>query len=185
MLFDLFILGSIPFMIFCSLFFIALCFEAHSEHLGVSIVTVVAFILLMGLCSELLTYSYRMISENLSLAIAIAVLYFPVGLLWSIFKWVLYLKDEIKRETGYYNRSDKKGKLGVPISLSYYLKAELPTVKNSKEKLVYWITYWPFSVIDFLLSDLIIRIGNLIYDLSGKMYDKIRDSLIPKEWKDK
>ena len=83
MLFDLFILGSIPFMVFCSLFFIALCFEAHGENLGLSIITIVAFILLMGLCSEIFKWSYAVISANLSLTIAIVVLYFPVGLLWS------------------------------------------------------------------------------------------------------
>ena len=181
MLFDLFILGSFPFMIFCSFFFIVLCFEAHGENLGLSIATIIIFILLMGLCSELVTYSYKVISANLTLTIAIAVLYFPVGLLWSIFKWILYLKDNIRSVTSRYNESERL-RQDYP-DLRKLIDESLPTVKGSKEKLIYWITYWPFSVIDFLLSDLVIRIGNLIYDLSGKMYGKmygkIRESLIP------
>ena len=70
MLFDLFILGSIPFIVFCSLFFFALGFEAHGENLGLSVVTLIAFILLMGLCSELAVYSWNLAVAHKTLSIA-------------------------------------------------------------------------------------------------------------------
>lgn len=184
MFFDLFVLWSLSFNIFCSFFFIVLCFESHYESYFWSSLTLVLFVVFISSTSEVLPVFKAWAVSNKWMLGSIVMLYFPIGFLWSIFKWFVYLKDSCKRLSNGHKKGDNKiwshvsGKNVVEDSLPKYLEALMPTALDSKGKLVSWVAYWPFSFVDFCLSDFFIRIGNLIYDMSANIYNKMRKNII-------
>lgn len=184
MIFSLFAMWSFPFFLFCGLFFVIVCFESHYESPFWALATLCVFIIFISAASDALYVFKLWVSGHVKLSIAIGLVYFPVGFVWSVFKWVMYVRDNVKRLTKEYKKGDKKMSVNFETtraaSLREYLLHELPTVAASKKKLVSWITYWPFSMVDFCLSDFVIRISNGIYNLSANLYGKIRESMIPK-----
>lgn len=116
-------------------------------------------------------------SHPYTLGIAAAA-YLPIGVGWSLFRWWKTLQKtaaDIRKEKG----SFESGRSWS--SWEAYVKAHLPSASANKERIVCWITYWPFSAAAYLLLDLLYDIGDWIYTkLSGfyqSMVDRVAASL--------
>jgi hypothetical protein len=107
-----------------------------------------------------------------------AAAYLPIGVGWSLFRWWKILQKaavEIRKEKGNWSPSNYWS------SWDSYVKYHLPSASANKERIVCWITYWPFSAAAYLLIDLLYDIGDWIYTkLSGfyqSMVDRVAASL--------
>ena len=95
--------------------------------------------------------------------------YAALGLLWSLFKWRQHLLGEATQESLQRRREDAKKK-GSEVS---YMAVTDPA--HHKQRIVSWITLWPFSVLGYVLGDMLLNIGNWLYSLLGGVYQRMTD----------
>ena len=119
--------------------------------------------------------------------------YLPIGALWMFYKWNGYLS---RWEQSFRNMKSKfladnkldSSDLTKPVPVSHqaawndykkgYRAAERPRVSQHKNNLMFWIGYWPVSIIWTLTRGLWQRLFDLIeyvYNLCGKGLQKMVD----------
>lgn len=111
-----------------------------------------------------------------------------IGVVWSFFRWYVYLKDSkrsqddliafklqiYKREVAG-REQDIADKLRNPrteprpVSLEY----TIPQAADNKERITTWMVYWPFSVLGYLATNPIQRMYRWIYEHVSGVYDKM------------
>lgn len=117
--------------------------------------------------------------------------YFPIGACWSVFKWYLYLieaRDEIRsqREDTVYisyqpqSNQNLKRVRRTDEEWKEYVKERRPNISKEKERVLFWIMYWPVSVIWILLNDVIEKIVKSIFNTISGFLGRLTD----KVWKD-
>jgi len=101
-----------------------------------------------------------------------AVVYFAVGILWSIIKWYWYVGDEVNRvkDQRSANQSDESWK--------EELKRRIPSPARYKDRIMRWIGYWPISVFWFVVHDLVMDVLNFLYNRFAGVYRKITEAAI-------
>jgi hypothetical protein len=85
-----------------------------------------------------------------------------IGLMWSFFKWRLFVIDMIKKYDNY-NKEKLKDKIQS---------------EKDYDVIVFWILAWPFSMLGYLVNDFIIDLTRKLVDKIYTVYDKITDSLL-------
>ena len=65
-----------------------------------------------------------------------------------------------------------------PFRESIYFPS-LAQPSQNVERIVTWITLWPFSMIVYFFEDFLMDIGRWIYERLGKVYVRITDAAIP------
>lgn len=89
------------------------------------------------------------------------VLYFPVGVLWSFKMWADKIKksrDEYEEIKIRWGKKDALGKKTWQGGWESYLRSrnfEIPELDRYKGDIVCWIAYWPWSVVVYLLKDVV------------------------------
>jgi hypothetical protein len=86
--------------------------------------------------------------------------YSVLGVLWSLIKWVLYLKDIKEFLGGTWERFGR------------------PLAKNNSNKIITWMAYWPFSIVWDLIDRPFIRGFKWIQKNTAGLYDKIAKTLL-------
>ncbi len=129
-----------------------------------------------------------------------AVSYVVAGLVWSLFKWKLYIgkrteKFNIAKQKFTSTNGDIKSQwkpwidyLGKSLS-SYYgecfsftetpeqiVKKIIPLANTKKTLIVSWISYWPMSLGATLLNNPFRKFFEFIYSLVSGIYDKMGSS---------
>jgi hypothetical protein len=112
-----------------------------------------------------------------------AVGYVAFGIAWSMFKWFKFAR---KRLVVYQNQRSKFMKnhgLGendempanLYLSWSDYLTGAiaLPDPRKEKRRIVAWMSYWPWSVIYFVLADLVREIFQFVYNRTSVIFQRI------------
>jgi len=123
-----------------------------------------------------------------------AAVYFPIGALWSIFKWfmlVLDKKTEYKEHKLAWLSSHGLSTLPATVPMNqdsidkglfdekilknwkdrhkpygmYRDDGNIPQVRNYKYDILRWVGYWPFNVVWTLISDFVKRISKAIYNM--------------------
>jgi len=98
--------------------------------------------------------------------IGYAILFLGIGVIWSIYKWQLFVREKIK----HYQEDNKE-----------YTKEEVKYEINrskSNDQIAFWIILWPFSSLGYLINDFIYDIVIAIVKKITKIYDGITDKLI-------
>jgi hypothetical protein len=90
--------------------------------------------------------------------------YLVVGIGWSFFRWLKFVKAEFRRwkkdaETNNYKKENK----------AHYI----PTAGDNIDQLTAWLIFWPFSVIRYIVGDLLRDLGEMFVRTLGKAYDRI------------
>lgn len=121
--------------------------------------------------------------------------YFAIGIGWSTFKWVLFLRKNTFKYSDFKAKflSDKKTTELTPAlaaemidSLSEFnrykgeeekVNSGTPQFREHKGTLTRWSTYWPFSMVGFALNDVIRKAwAHIVNSLSG-MYQSISNRI--------
>lgn len=98
--------------------------------------------------------------------------YFPAGVLWSLFRWWKTLQKaavDIRSDRGRFTPS------GIYPTWEEWVKGHLPKASLNKDRIICWITYWPFSAAAYLLLDLLQEIGEWVYAKISRLYQSLAD----------
>jgi len=136
---------------------------------------------------------FSFVKDNVLWAALGVLSYFVIGTLWSVLKWWSYVKGERRKydemvekyEKKIYNRPMKEWddtqlasfKQDIRNRYSPSERVELhPQVREHKEDIFLWISFWVFSAFWTIIDDPIRRICKGIYNLIGKQLQKISDN---------
>ena len=101
--------------------------------------------------------------------------YLPIGVGWSLFRWCRLLQKEAARVAG--EKATWKP-LGAYSKWEEYVRRSLPSASENKERIICWVTYWPFSVAAYLLLDLLYDIGDWIYTKLSGLYQSMVERVV-------
>lgn len=149
---EFFALGTLGFWLLLTV--VSIAFIACVENDHYTFPTIVALILAIVYWKPISNFS---ISWK-AFAIAL-VAYVVIGVVWSIFRWVRYVKeetDEYKKDPTEYTLSSLKNNLKVT---------------NNKSRITGWIAYWPWSLLWNITGDFFKMLSE---NLQG-VYQKIAD----------
>jgi hypothetical protein len=135
--------------------------------------------------------------ENPMIAIGHFGLYFILGSVFSIIKWYCYVRSERNKydddKAEFLRNHGAKTLDDIPTAGMKHTKDSLRTMwqnrigsyetflsrlspSNHKQKMSYWIAYWPFSAIATFINEPITKIVKFILRNLGGVYDKIVQS---------
>lgn len=121
--------------------------------------------------------------------------YLPLGVGWSYFRWQIHVEDCLRallsrREEWFKSRLRSKGygvshyseivaqyrEHGLPDDARQdwenYVDEAGPKAIQNKDRICFWIGYWPVSVLWFVIDDLVIRGLNRVYTALSAYYEK-------------
>jgi uncharacterized membrane protein YgaE (UPF0421/DUF939 family) len=176
---------------------------AHDKGTAASISLVIFAILLLVAGVDYISF----FKTNPSYLIYTALIYFPIGIMWAIFKWFMLVLDrkteykEFKAEflknlgldgllTTFPMTQESvnngrmtqehldKWKRSLQSSYSYRRgKNTIPQAREYKYDIMRWLGYWPFSLIWTLLSDFVKRVARAIYNIISGLLQDISDKI--------
>jgi hypothetical protein len=102
-----------------------------------------------------------------------------IGLVWSVIKLMFYMS---KRRSKFQEYKDSWMKANKPnmsdIDAAWlehyktnYVQGMIPSFP--KAKIMAWMAYWPFSILESFLSDVVRSLFNALYDTFGKIHRNI------------
>ena len=97
------------------------------------------------------------------------IIYILIGISWSFYKWAKYCDK---------NKYRSKGTLISPTIENEWV---LPKVEKHYNLIIGYISYWPFSMIGFIVSDLFRSLLRKIINRLRKAYDNIAFNYINKK----
>jgi hypothetical protein len=126
--------------------------------------------------------------------------YLAIGIIWSVFKWYLLLKNRISLINKIRNKfpndlnttwsqlwtadligyPDKAFELTVENHLDKMkvsIMEKMPTAVRNKDLIIMWLSYWPYSVVSSIFTDLIKNLLKNIYNMMSNLYNKIADDM--------
>ena len=189
----LFALGTIWFWLLLLIDFVVItALVEHEEGVWATIVAVGTIIGLNYLWKLPILATIK--ANPLYTAILIAS-YFALGVGWSIFKWVLFLKKQTFKYEDFKAQflKEKNAKELTPAlaaemvdSLSDYnrykneeakVSAATPQFREHKGTLTRWATYWPFSMVGFALNDIVRKAWTFIVNMLQSTYQRISNHI--------
>lgn len=187
--------GTVWFFVVCAVvIFGSMAFLANDRGWGVGVL-LAAFGLIAYFANPGLLESLR---QNLAGLLIFAAIYIPAGVGWSLAKWAMKVKDSWRAFKEWEEKvpASEKDKINKEAPHPYRNISELyksqmgydapgirPAAKDNKGAIISWMTYWPFSVLNFVLLDAMRRLGRFIYEKLARAYDKITDSIYPEPGK--
>jgi hypothetical protein len=95
-------------------------------------------------------------------------IYLAVGMGYSIIRWDRYVAKWYVEN--YNNEEDR-------VKERRY--GSRPTVGTSKNRIVHWMAYWPWSGLWWLLSDFLTEVFSFLYRRLGRVYEMIEKRHTP------
>lgn len=94
--------------------------------------------------------------------------YVLIGLIWGCTRWALYVRSKLvtARETMRINPRFAKEKFRTA-----------PRVSEHKSDIIRWMSFWPFSIIVWVLGDLFRDLWNALYDYMTTFLQRISDRI--------
>lgn len=108
-------------------------------------------LVLLFFFSGLLNFSW--IAENPLLVLRNVGIYIGIGLVWSMKEWYSFVKEQIKFRLQDMDKTFSKEQKKAYISRS------APYVSNNWTRIASWITYWPYHILSWALTDPIKKIA--------------------------
>lgn len=132
---------------------------------------------------------FKVIHNNLLSTMFAVCLYIPIGLGWSVFKIYERAKkfkqnvldnkiESIQKLEEYKKQRDRfsKEECDMPIEDLWksHIKKEIADfLRTNKQNIIFWSIYWPFSMISYILKDLLYDIFKYFVDKISGVYEKI------------
>lgn len=100
-----------------------------------------------------------------------AVLYVAIGVVWMVAKWWRFC---VVRKNEWDGLSDRDKELAIRTSFGEGVR---PHPQRNKERLITWMSLWPFSVIGTFIGDFLMRFWDWVYDRCANLLDAISKSV--------
>jgi len=168
--------------------FLELCVLMACVHYETGIgatVSVVASALCLWWLAEVPIFSY--IRENPLQLLSYMGVYALVGTIWATGKWVLHLYDRRTEVRGWKRDFMDKNNIKDFKKMTADQKKEwkngyagdksAPLARRHKSKLLFWMSYWPASMLWTALDDFVTRFFKAIYNLITDRLQSISDKM--------
>ena len=175
MLFALFALWSLPFWLVLIAAAIVLTVAVENEKSFISILTLAGTLAFLQFVSGVPVIHF-IFSHPTAIALY-ALLFLAVGVGWAVAKWYFYLRKTLARyketKAEYLESRGAQTEHDLTDSDKQSLKYRVaglfnPEVSDHKSDIIFWMSYWPFSMLGTLLNDFVRKIYNHLYtELSG------------------
>ena len=201
MLYELIHVGSIFFWIATVVAMIALMYSIECNSGGGSFFAVGVYLALIHVFGDAKWVQWMWLNP-LHTAIVIAS-YFAIGTGWSVAKWALFVKDKSVETQEKYTQLKVDFQLrhnldvtvdsnDAPIPASHairfkeYVKSleerrvlslTPPLVREHKERILTWMSFWPFSIVWSILDDFVKRSFVTIYNFISTTMQRISNRL--------
>lgn len=128
--------------------------------------------------------------------LAMVAAYLLAGVTWSVIRWWLYCRDRVSKYNGLkqeflVENGEPAGTKVVPAHLrslwAEWLKdhrdsngkslGDTPRVRDNKNRILGWMTFWVISVIWFLINDFVKGIFKEIYQYVAGFLQRIADNM--------
>jgi len=179
---EFFILGGVWFWLLTVAFIIALIWEISGDRGVAALFTVGVYLGLIHLFGNATIFS-ALAANPAWLYIGIPV-YFVVGALWSLGKWYLYVKRDMRenykeqRMEWLHINGMENATLDTPIPEEWkvqWVKAKRKPHKilarRNKGRIMTWMTFWPFSALWAAIDEP----WRYIYDALSELFQRISD----------
>ena len=136
---------------------------------------------LFGYIPDVLSF----VQSHPKLSVIYVLSYFGIGFAWSVFKWAKQFLDVNSYELS--SIAKKEGKTPYEVYLDYLEACEKGVWKDEYtlyQNLVQfdllsranqvgtWILWWPLSILQYILGDLLVDLGRLIVRVFKRVYAK-------------
>jgi hypothetical protein len=161
---------TVSFWVIFSIGLILMFYFINSKDEGDGVGATITFIL-----SAILLYAtsghrdsfISFITNNWLRNFEIVMIYLIIGLVWSFVKWYFYLL----------NKKEKLEDL-ITMNSNYELNQyDIPKAGENKDKIILWMSYWPWSAIWTIINDPVRKIFNWIYTKFSSIYQKMSDKI--------
>lgn len=105
------------------------------------------------------------VKDNPVTIILMSISYFFIGIIWSIVKWYFYLQGW---KMYYFKKESKKNGIS---------SGNIPKGSENKNRIITWISYWPFSMLWTIINEPARKISMYIYSKIEGIYDKMAKSV--------
>ncbi len=178
MAYELFAVGSFWFFLFflivpsCVLMYFL---EDDESHFVASGFTVAFCLITLHLLSSF--NAIHLIQSYWKFSIIFSIGYLTIGTLWGILKWKFYIEKQHNKYLGF--KRNFKTKLGIntedipdeykekflrDFQYEFHYMHIIPQVDKNKERIITWMTFWPWSALWTLLNDPIRAFYNYVYN---------------------
>jgi hypothetical protein len=186
---ELFVVGTAWFWILIGIEVIVLFFCTAKELAGLALVSILAVLLALHFMGNVDVVG-PVVNNPGTVALLIAS-YFLTGTIWSVCKWWFYVKERSRKYSSFRRRFLKNNQANetgeIPDGLKTKLKEEFqrqfgwdsafkPRASEQKGRILFWMTWWPFSLTWTLINDPITRTFTAIYNGIAGLLQKISDS---------
>ncbi len=131
---------------------------------------------------------WQFVRDHYGLALAYLGCYILAGLVWSFFKWYLYLLNFRNEYVALRDKFCKRKNIPVDSDLSEQQRADLlasigynyqkvPSAGENKARITGWMIFWVFSAIGWLLNDPFRRLANFVFNLFKGTFQRIADRM--------
>jgi hypothetical protein len=117
---------------------------------------------------------FEFFKDNSTFIIEIIIAYLFIGIIWGFIKWFLYVR-KIKEDYLILKSSWKPCNRSFEDEVRFRFQEIPPKASSHKEKIINWISLWPFSFIWSLICDFITNLFNEIYKAFSGLFQKISD----------
>lgn len=153
-------------------------FIDHDNGFGAT-ATLVGFFLIHQLFGDMKLFSY--VAIHPMSAVKWLAFYFAAGTLWSIAKWWFHVHAEREKYddemASYINGRLRYVKIDeAKKDWLKHCSIEKPSASKSKEKIIRWMTFWPWSMVWTLINDPIKKLFKSIYRRIEGLLQKISDN---------
>lgn len=150
--------GGVMFWIVMIAAFICMTWSLALDEPRWTTFTIALFIAILYFCGSktLVENTATWIYNNPGRTTFNVVIYTVIGVLWSFYKWYLYMVAYKKSRSG-------------------YTFVTPPKAAENKGTIISWMSYWPVSVFWYVINDPVKKFFNFVYERTGKVYDRITD----------
>ncbi|MCK5017609.1 MAG: hypothetical protein KAS32_11135 [Candidatus Peribacteraceae bacterium] len=186
----LFVFGSIGFYILAAIEVILLAIFVDDDHpmpgwAGMSFIVSLLVLNFFG------TPIIQPIIDDPSVLFEWGVIYIAVGLAWSLGKYYFYLirrrrKFKEKKDIFFDINPEKKYDdwLAHMDHNFGYSNSEYTEFGKNKPRIIFWMTYWPFSLLSTLLKDIVRKMFEEIYEFFSGLFKEMFRKVMKEQLQD-
>ena len=100
--------------------------------------------------------------------------YFAIGAAWSVVNWWFAETSRARRARDEFKR---RPRVSIALTWEEWSANKRTSPANYQSDILWWISFWPFSVVWTLLNDPFRRLCRRIYDELQGVYQRITDSV--------
>ena len=119
--------------------------------------------------------AYHATGISLTTAAIYAVVYIPIGIVWSMYRWKRFCSTKVEENNDYVDMIEASGTTPSPMEEDRRKAALQVTLSPTSNitRCVHWIMAWPFSAIENVLGDLYDMIVTLVKTYLINVYASI------------